>query len=289
MHIDILGRLNKTENENQYILMMVCAFSKYLITEPMKTQTSEEIMNKMLNSVIYKFGTPKFLVSDQGRQFISSSFNEFVKNLGIDHQTTTPYHQAANGQVERINKILADLLYGLGKEKSWDEKLSLATFIYNTSNQESSARTPFFVLFGREANLPIDFQIGVADELNQAIDGINELRSIEWERIRHNLIKAQEKYEFYANRNKITHEFELNDLVLIRKEVPDNKFDQYWTGPFSIVQVKKPNVTVKISDNKTKILHFNKVKKYYKYTPLQFRHNDTTCLTVDLNLEAEEI
>lgn len=67
--------------------------------------------------------------------------------MEVEHRATTPYHPQANGLTERLNPSLA-----------------YVTFAYNFSRQESTGRTPFSLLYGREARLPLDMATGVSSD-----------------------------------------------------------------------------------------------------------------------------
>jgi len=80
-----------------------------------------------------------------------------LDRLVVEHKPSTPFHQQANGLVERTNHVLADMLsmYVDGEHKMWDEALPFVTFAYNVSIQESAGFSPFYLVNCREAILPI--------------------------------------------------------------------------------------------------------------------------------------
>ena len=74
--------------------------------------------------------------------------------LGIEKTRTTPYHPQS---VERFNRTLLDMLRTISQEEEdWDINLPLVMYAYRTSIQETTGATPFSLMFGREARLPID-------------------------------------------------------------------------------------------------------------------------------------
>ncbi len=83
--------------------------------------------------------------------------------MEVDQVTTTPYHPQANGMVERLNHTLADMLSMNinSTHTNWDEILPYVTFAYNSSMQESTGRTPFYLTYGREERLPVGVAMGV--------------------------------------------------------------------------------------------------------------------------------
>ena len=104
---------------------------------------------------VCRFGAPDYLHTDQGRNFESNLFSEICKLLGVSKTRTTPYHPQSDGLVERFNHTLLNML-SIAAQRDWDVQLPLIMIAYRTSVQESTGATPFSLMFGREAHLPID-------------------------------------------------------------------------------------------------------------------------------------
>ena len=143
-------------------------------------------------------GLPAVITSDQGGEFHKHLNSEIMVAFGIDHRLTTPYHPQANGLDERYNQTLINSLSKFVQENrtTWDERLSEVVYAYNTAVQESTKYTPFQVMFGRVAWLPVDINGSAnyesenkVEEFNAADERDNEERAIErkqtapWDRI----------------------------------------------------------------------------------------------------------
>ena len=122
-----------------------------------------------------RMGLPKLLTTDQGSEFRNHLDKEVMSLLGIKRHFVTPYHpqvpylpssshyfnipnHQANGLDERWKQTMKNMLIkftGTQKE-TWDEHLDFCVFAYNTSRQESTQCSPFEVMFGRLARLPIE-------------------------------------------------------------------------------------------------------------------------------------
>ena len=83
--------------------------------------------------------------------------------LTTNHRTTSSFNPACNGQMKRLNHVIADMLstYVSADHKDWDETLPYVIFAYNTTRQESTGFSPFYLLYGREPILPADLNFGV--------------------------------------------------------------------------------------------------------------------------------
>ena len=94
-----------------------------------------------------------------------------VRAMETNHQTTTAYHPQANGLVERLNHTLADMLsmYVSRDHTNWDVTLPFVRFAYNTSKQESTGKSPFYLMHGRHPVLPIDAICGADPDPKQLV------------------------------------------------------------------------------------------------------------------------
>uniref|UniRef100_A0AC34GA76 Integrase catalytic domain-containing protein n=1 Tax=Panagrolaimus sp. ES5 TaxID=591445 RepID=A0AC34GA76_9BILA len=135
IHVDILGPVIKSTDNFKYILVIVDAFSKYLIAVPMLNQTARTVAQVFIDNVLTKHGSVNKVTTDNGKQFICTIFKELSTIYGFQHRSTTPYHQSSNGQVERQNLTIANMLRGTlatGGEE-WTELLQMVLFAFNTS------------------------------------------------------------------------------------------------------------------------------------------------------------
>ena len=87
--------------------------------------------------------------------------HDIYRNFTIEKASTTPYHPQGNGQVERFNRFIADTLskYCAEKPQQFDVYLPYITFVYNTSVHRTIGATPYSMIFGREAQYPIDLSV----------------------------------------------------------------------------------------------------------------------------------
>uniref|UniRef100_A0A1X7U111 Integrase catalytic domain-containing protein n=1 Tax=Amphimedon queenslandica TaxID=400682 RepID=A0A1X7U111_AMPQE len=105
-------------------------------------------------------GLPHIITSDQGGEFVNLN-KKLMGKLGIKHHLTTAYHPQANGLAERYNQTLQNMLikYVNHKQDQWDEYLDMSVFAYNTSLHHSTHYSPFELMFGCKATLPIDLDM----------------------------------------------------------------------------------------------------------------------------------
>ncbi len=95
IHIDY------AEIDQQHFLVSVDGYSKWVEIFPTQLTNAGKTIN-ILCKLLSAYGLPKELVSDNGPPFTSREFEEFVKNNGVRHILSPPYHPAINGQAERV-------------------------------------------------------------------------------------------------------------------------------------------------------------------------------------------
>ena len=161
LHIDYMGPLPRTSSGARYILMCVDKFTKWVEAVPTPDCTAETTADALLQ-VFYRIGFPQSIVSDRGKSFENNLIKQLCRTLGINKERTTPYRPSANGQSERLNRVLmASLRCCLEKARDdWHKFVpQIAAAIRSTVNR-STGYTPNFLMFGQEINLPVDIVFG---------------------------------------------------------------------------------------------------------------------------------
>ncbi|KAK3009884.1 hypothetical protein RJ639_011692 [Escallonia herrerae] len=112
-------------------------------------------------NIICRFGVPRALVVDNGKQFDNINFRTFCSNLSIDLRFTSVAHPQSNGQTENMNRgILQGLKKKLNEAKgAWVDELPKVLWAYRTTPHSVTGETPFSLCYGTEAMLPVE--IGV--------------------------------------------------------------------------------------------------------------------------------
>ncbi len=127
---------------------------------------------KLWKHFILSFGGFDQLHSDQGPNFESRVIKELCSLYNISKSHTTPYHPAGNGQCERFNRTLLNMLGTLkdDQKEDWDQHVAELVQAYNNSPHPSTGYTPYFLMFGRHAKLPIDVMLGREDGFLGTVD-----------------------------------------------------------------------------------------------------------------------
>lgn len=142
LHIDF-GDL---DGQQLFVLVLVDSSSKWVEVIPMfKTTTSKTI--EVLRNLFACYGLPEEIVSDNGPQFTSKEFEDFVLSNGIQHSKVPPYHPASNGAAERTVQTVKSALVKFNLEPSKSgmslkHKLANFLFMYRNAPHNTTGRTP---------------------------------------------------------------------------------------------------------------------------------------------------
>ena len=128
---------------------------------PLRRQIGECVAQFVKENIICRFGVPQKLVTDKGTPFMGWHLNELCKKYHIQMVQSSPYNPQSNGQVECFNKILKQMLRKTVSEnqKDWHERIPDALWSYQTSTRRSTGTTPFNLVYGAEAVLPVEIEL----------------------------------------------------------------------------------------------------------------------------------
>ena len=151
VHIDFAGPLN-----GKTYLVIVDAYSKWPEVFEMASTTSAKTIDT-LRHVFAAHGLPDQLVSDNGPQFTSDEFTQFLRRNGIKHVRTAPYHPSTNGLAERFAKTLKKaILAGKGDGRSPQHKLSSFLLTYRSTPHAVTSVAPSVLLNNRSLKVVLD-------------------------------------------------------------------------------------------------------------------------------------
>ena len=168
--IDFL-KIEPSKGGIEDLLVITDHFTRFAYAIPTKNQTAKTTA-KALQTFFLNYGFPQKLHSDQGRNFESAIIKELCELTGIIKTRTTPYHPSGNGQCERLNQTLLNMLGTLENHQKadWKSFIPTITHAYNATRHESTHFSPFYLMFGRHPRLPIDLVLGVESEERQTGD-----------------------------------------------------------------------------------------------------------------------
>ena len=129
-----------------------------------KTQTAQMTAKTLWDKFIVHYGLPEKILMHQGQNFESQLVADLCKLMGTWKVWTSPYHLQTNGQWERFNSALINMLGTLPKEKKseWKTHIGALVHAYNFTQNLATGFIPYFLMFQRQPRLPVDVTLGLA-------------------------------------------------------------------------------------------------------------------------------
>lgn len=153
------------------VLVVTDHFTRYAQAFPAKDQKASTVAKILCERYFVHYGLPTRIHSDQGRDFESKLIHDLLKVLGIRKSRTTPYHPQGDPQPERFNRTLLSMLGTLDpkKKQAWNQSISHLVHAYNCTQNEATGYSPYLLMFGREARLPVDICFGTNDQTHSSL------------------------------------------------------------------------------------------------------------------------
>ena len=280
--IDIMGPLPITLTRKRYVVVAIDHFTKWIEARALETADAQNVTSFIYDDIICRHGVPNILTSDNGTEFVNELISTLSSVYKIRHIKSTAYHPQGNGQTERANQTLKNLLAKLILEYKgdWSHYLSSILFITRTSRQASTRFTPADLLHGyqfRQAFDPRDPRIKNPNPeayMDQEMSRLQEIRTQAAGFIKR--AQDRQKKEFDSRNHKME-PLKIGDQVLLyRNTVETNwssKLEPKWDGPFFIQSIK--GLTYRLRKQHGTILpasyHRNRLRLYHARSLQDYR------------------
>ena len=272
VHLDYLT-LEPSKGNIENVLVITDHFTRYALAYASKTQTAQATARILWDNFICHYGFPEQFISDQGRNFESDLIQELCKIAGVKKLHTAPYHPQIDGQCERFNSTLCNMLGTLSDEEKsdWKSHLGCMTHAYNCTKHVSTTYSPYYLMFGRHPRLPIDVEFGLHKP--NCSDNCSKSRYIQ--KLRRRLNYAHKKASKYsseqAQKYKTSYDksvkgpqLQVNDLVLIKivAHKARHKIQDRWESEeYIVIEQPIPGTPVNrvrpVTGTKVRTLHRN--------------------------------
>jgi transposase InsO family protein len=104
--MDLVGPLPPSQGGNKFAVVAVEYFTRWIEAKPLATITPESVKKFFWQNIVCRFGVPRSLIVDNGKQFDSENFKNFCTSIGTKIAFASVYHPESNGAVERANRIV---------------------------------------------------------------------------------------------------------------------------------------------------------------------------------------
>jgi hypothetical protein len=187
--LDFIGEIHPSSSKgHRFVLVATDYFTKWTEVVALKNMTHREVIEFINEHIIHRFGIPQTLTTDQGTSFMSKEVREFAELYRIKLLNSSPYYAQANGQAESSNRILISQIKKKISyhPKHWHRVLSEALWAHRISKHRATKVSPFELVYGQEAVLPVEISLNVVrfakqndltvgDYYNSMMDNIDEV------------------------------------------------------------------------------------------------------------------
>ncbi|KAA0035748.1 pol protein [Cucumis melo var. makuwa] len=208
------------------------------------TYTASKWAQLYMSEIVRLHGVPVSIVSDRDARFTSKFWKGLQTAMGTRLDFSTAFHPQTDGQTERLNQVLEDMLRACALEfpGSWDSHLHLMEFAYNNSYQATIGMAPFEALYSKCCRSHVCCgEVGEQRLMGrELVQSTNEAI----QKIRSRMQAAQSRQKSYADVRRKDLEFDVGDKVFL-KVAPmkgvlrferRGKLSPRFVGPFEILE-----------------------------------------------------
>lgn len=249
--LDLIVQLPQTRDGHTAIVTFVDRASKMIICEPTVNEVTAAELAKLYYKSVFRFhGVPSELVSDRDPKFTSEFWKALHKHLGTKLHMSTANHPQSDGQTERANHTIEDMLraYVSPYHDDWDNHLIAVEFAYNDSLNPSIGYSPFYLNYGSHPNTPLSLICKTTQALPEDVANFASRMRADFARARHALKLAQATQAKYHNAHRRDVVFRVGDKVWLSAshlrrphvENASKKLERKFLGPYRITEVISP-------------------------------------------------
>ena len=302
LSMDFVTGLPKTTRNYDSIFVIVDKLTKavHLILVK-KTATATDIAQVFVKEIVRLHGIPARIISDRDTKFTSKFWQAMFQSLGTQLNLSSAYHPETDGQTERVNQVIEDMLraYCSQQPQHWIKFLPLVEFAYNSSHHRSLGMSPFKALYGQECLVPLR----LADPTLHVPAAKSTLEEMDKQLlvIRDNLKRASDRQKSYADLHRSARSFDKGEQVFLRvkpkrSSLKLGKFRKLafrYCGPFEILRrmgeqayelALPPHMRIH------NVFHVSLLKKYISDSQHVLNHDDTILINQEeFQMEPEQI
>ena len=280
--LDVIGPIEpKASNGHRFILVAIDYFTKWVEVASYKSVTKQAVVKFIRKDIICRYGLPERIITDNGKNLNNKLMEELCNQFKVKHSNSTPYRPKMNGAVETANKNIKKILEKMSVTyRDWHEMLPFALHGYRISVCTSTGATPFSLVYGFEAVLPVEVEVPSLRVIQEL-----ELDEAKWAQVRYeqlNFIEERrltalcrgqlyQKKIARAYNKKVRHRhFQERNLVLKRimpfQKDHRGKWTPYYEGPCIVKKAFSGGALILTNmdgDDLPSPISADYVKKYY--------------------------
>ena len=241
--LDFITHLPRTRSNHDSILVLVDSLSKMAHFIPTKESADKwDTVELLADRLIRYHGFPDVLISDRDPRFQSDVWQQLCKRFNIKRALSSPYHPQTDGQTERLNRTLEQMLrtYIQSDEREWESLLPALELAYNTTSHSATELSPFEVMIGQNPVTAADIDI-IGSLTPTVTPPMTKLFRRLCDRAQAHILRAKWFQKSYYDSKHRDVEFQVGDMVWISsKNFPtdysSSKLNPRYLGPFPILE-----------------------------------------------------
>ncbi|KAJ9522820.1 hypothetical protein QJQ45_023603 [Haematococcus lacustris] len=249
--MDFIGPLPATPRGHTMIFTVVDKLSKMIHLIPTTTTATAQDTARLFFDHIFKHhGLPEAIISDRDPKFTSDFWTSLFHLTGTRLLLSSAYHPQTDGQTERANRTVEDMLrpYVNDHKTEWDQHLAAVEFAYNSSEHVGTGFTPFYLNYGQHPTTPSALLLPPPTLVpsQAAEDFVTAMRN-NLTAARSALQRSIDTQKLHADQHRRHEEFEVGDLVLLscanlnlQTAVNSAKLQPRFVGPFKVLAKHSP-------------------------------------------------
>ena len=154
---DLIIECKTSNSGNKHILTIIDHLTGWPEAFPILDKSANIIVSTFINQYLPLHMCPRYILSDNGTQFKNNLMDQILKQLQTERIFSTPYHPQSNGKLEAFHKYLKPTLKKVSEQdpSNWDKYINQVLATYRVTPNLATAETPFFLVYGRDPNLPL--------------------------------------------------------------------------------------------------------------------------------------
>ena len=243
--MDLITQLPTTKSGMDAIFVCVDRLSKMVHLAPTTTTvTAPKLAKIYVNNVFKLHGLSKAIVSDRDPRFTSNFWRAVMKRIGCHQAMSTARHPQTDGQTERANRTLKEMLrsYVNHRQDDWDEYLAPLEFAYNNHRQASTGHSPFYLNYGQHPSANWSVQSAATSQIPAAMEFIEKIDEA-MKNAKASIGAARASQARQANKHRRSLAFEVGEEVMLSTaNIPGTtSLQPRWTGPYKVLEVISTN------------------------------------------------
>ena len=252
--IDLVTDCKTSTSGNKHILTIIDHLTGWPEAFPIPDKSADTIVATLINHYLPVHMCPRYILLDNGTEFKNNLMDQVLQQLGIDRIFSAPYHPQSNGKLEVFHKYLKPTLKKLCENDpaNWDKYINQVLASYRITPNLATAESPFFLVYGRDPNLPLHQLL----EPMQHFLGDPDSGKLHLETHRLALAiakKTLDENRFTATQKTVSRDnptFQIGDCVYFKNKQP-GKWDLKWRPGYWIVCIEHNGHYIHIENQAT--------------------------------------